>query len=219
MPLLTTDQLAETHRNEPLGIIAAAADEDRHDTFRHSVPRSLEVGVGRATSVAETSSGTTKSQTPGDERSYCATVMVACTPQNPAIAAGATYPFTTNFCHPSKFHGASNASAKATVAGAAAQERTDTGTAIDPHRARGVAGGDAVAPARAGNQRTADRGDSPLAGTQQPEPMMIRIPCSECEGRGLFTLGNSIDPYAKLYECEQCGGDGFLEVEDEECEA
>src|SRR4029077_7672409 len=145
---------------------------------------------------------------PGDERSYCATVMVACTPQNPAIAAGATYPFTTNLCHPSKFHGASNASAKATLAGAAAQERTDTGTAIDPHRARGVAGGDAVAPARAGNQRAADRGDSPLAGTQQPEPMMIRIPCSECEGRGLFTLGNSIDPYAKLYECEQCGGDG-----------
>jgi excinuclease UvrABC ATPase subunit len=48
---------------------------------------------------------------------------------------------------------------------------------------------------------------------------MIRIRCSECDGHGVYSIVNSMDPSAKLYECEQCGGDGFLEVEAEEIEA
>jgi hypothetical protein len=38
--------------------------------------------------------------------------------------------------------------------------------------------------------------------------MMIRIPCSECDGAGCWSIAYSLDPYGKTYECEQCGGSG-----------
>jgi len=36
-----------------------------------------------------------------------------------------------------------------------------------------------------------------------------RIPCQECDGHGVYSIANSLDPYAKLYECETCDGMGF----------
>ena len=49
-----------------------------------------------------------------------------------------------------------------------------------------------------------------------PSKQPIRIRCNECDGQGIYTLSNSMDPYARTYDCEGCDGTGFLEVEDEE---
>ena len=152
------------HRSE---IAAAVADEDRHDTSRHGVPRSLEVGGGRETNVAEPSSGTTKSPTTEPARSYCATVMVGGIPPKASPDAGDTYPFTTNLCHSSKPYGASDAA----LAWPTATERVDTGAAIDAPRAGEIAGYGADAAACSDHHRTAGRRDIPVAGTQRQEPL------------------------------------------------
>ena len=36
----------------------------------------------------------------------------------------------------------------------------------------------------------------------------IRIPCTECDGHGVYSIVNSMDPSAKLYDCEVCQGTG-----------
>ena len=36
----------------------------------------------------------------------------------------------------------------------------------------------------------------------------ITIPCSECDGHGVYSIVSSTDPSAKLYDCEVCDGTG-----------
>jgi hypothetical protein len=47
----------------------------------------------------------------------------------------------------------------------------------------------------------------------------FHIGCQECNGAGWFSIAGGNNPYAKLYECDACGGSGLLDVEDEELEA
>ena len=39
-------------------------------------------------------------------------------------------------------------------------------------------------------------------------PHRNRIRCNECDGHGVYSIANSLDPYAKLYDCEACEGSG-----------
>ena len=49
--------------------------------------------------------------------------------------------------------------------------------------------------------------------------LRVHVQCPECEGAGYWTLAYSLDPYGKTYRCEECDGEGSIEVEAEELEA